>query len=98
MLFELREGHRALQASIRAFCQERVKPFAGEWDKAGQFPAEVVRQLGELGVMGILVPPELGGAGMDALAMAVAVEEVARFDGSLALTVASPNRFRCNPI
>jgi alkylation response protein AidB-like acyl-CoA dehydrogenase len=91
MRFELPEDHRALQASIRAFCQERVKPFAGEWDKTGQFPAEVVRQLGELGVMGILVPPELGGAGMDALAMAVAVEEVARFDGSLALTVASHN-------
>ncbi len=91
MLFELPEDHRALQASIRAFCQERVKPFAGEWDKTGQFPAQVVRQLGELGVMGILVPPELGGAGMDALAMAVAVEEVARFDGSLALTVASHN-------
>ncbi len=91
MRFELPEDHRALQASIRAFCQERVKPFAGEWDKTGQFPAQVVRQLGELGVMGILVPPELGGAGMDALAMAVAVEEVARFDGSLALTVASHN-------
>ena len=91
MLFELPEDHRALQASIRAFCQERVKPFAGEWDKTGQFPAQVVRQLGELGVMGILVPSELGGAGMDALAMAVAVEEVARFDGSLALTVASHN-------
>jgi len=91
MLFELPEHHRALQASIRAFCEERVKPFAGEWDKTGQFPAQVVRQLGELGVMGILVPQELGGAGMDALAMAVAVEEVARFDGSLALTVASHN-------
>src|SRR5712664_1829806 len=91
MLFELPEHHRALQASIRAFCEERVKPFAGEWDKTGQFPAQVVRQLGELGVMGILVPPELGGAGMDALAMSVVVEEVARHDGSLALTVASHN-------
>jgi alkylation response protein AidB-like acyl-CoA dehydrogenase len=91
MLFDLPEHHRALQASIRGFCEERVRPFAGEWDKTGRFPIEVVRQLGELGVMGILVPAELGGAGMDALAMAVAVEEVARFDGSLALTVASHN-------
>src|SRR5258707_1588749 len=41
MLFELPEHHRALQASIRAFCEERVKPFAGEWDKTGQFPAQV---------------------------------------------------------
>src|SRR5262249_22213325 len=91
MVFELPEQHRALQASIRVFCQERVSPFAREWDRTGEFPLQVVRELGRVGGMGVLVPPELGGAGMDALAMAVAVEEIARFDGSLALTVASHN-------
>ena len=98
MIFELPEQHRALQASIRAFCQERVSPFAREWDRTGQFPLDVVRQLGQLGVMGVLVSQDLGGAGMDALAMAVAVEEVARFDGSLALTVASHNGLGSNHI
>src|SRR5262249_48315140 len=91
MVFELPEQHRALQASIRVFCQERVSPFAREWDRTGEFPLQVVRELGQLGALGVLVPPELGGAGMDALAMAVAVGEIARVDGSLALTVASHN-------
>ena len=87
----LPESHRALQASLREFCQEKVKPFARAWDHQESFPAEVVKELGELGALGILVSEEFGGAGMDSLAVAVAVEEVARFDGSLALTVASHN-------
>jgi alkylation response protein AidB-like acyl-CoA dehydrogenase len=91
MDFELPESHRALQSSLRDFCESKVKPHAREWDKDEKFPLEVVRELGQLGVMGILVAEEYGGAGMDALAVAVAVEEVARYDGSLALTVASHN-------
>ena len=91
MDFELPESHRALQASIRAFCEEKVKPFAREWDRDERFPHEVVRELGQLGVMGMLVSEELGGAGMDALAVAVTVEEISRYDGSLGLTVASHN-------
>ena len=91
MNFHLPESHRALQSSIRAFCEERVRPVAREWDQREKFPLEVVRELGQLGVLGMLVSEEYGGASMDALAVAVAVEEVARHDGSLALTVASHN-------
>jgi alkylation response protein AidB-like acyl-CoA dehydrogenase len=91
MELSLPESHRALQASLREFCEEKVKPFARAWDHQERFPAEVVKELGELGALGILVSEEFGGAGMDSLAVAVAVEEVARFDGSLALTVASHN-------
>ena len=91
MELTLPESHRALQASLREFCEEKVKPFARAWDHEERFPAEVVKELGELGALGILVSEEFGGAGMDSLAVAVAVEEVARFDGSLALTVASHN-------
>jgi alkylation response protein AidB-like acyl-CoA dehydrogenase len=91
MLPELPESHRALQASIRAFCEERVKPYARSWDHAERLPMDVVKSLGELGVLGMQVPEEYGGAGLDTLAVAVAVEEVARYDGSLALTVASHN-------
>ncbi|MFN7132179.1 MAG: acyl-CoA dehydrogenase family protein [Myxococcales bacterium] len=91
MDFELPDSHRALRDSLRAFCEERVKSKAREWDRTEKFPLEVVRELGQLGVMGILVAEEYGGAAMDALAVAVAVEEIARYDGSLALTVASHN-------
>ena len=91
MELTLPESHRALQASLREFCEEKVKPFARAWDHQERFPAEVVKELGELGALGILVSEEFGGAGMDSLAVAVAEEEVARFDGSLALTVASHN-------
>jgi alkylation response protein AidB-like acyl-CoA dehydrogenase len=91
MDFELPESHRALQASLRDFCERKVKPHAREWDKDERFPHQVVRELGELGVMGMLVAEEYGGAAMDSLAVAVAVEEIARYDGSLALTVASHN-------
>jgi alkylation response protein AidB-like acyl-CoA dehydrogenase len=87
----LPESHRALQASLREFCEEHVKPYAREWDHEEKFPAEVVKALGELGALGILVSEEYGGAGMDSLAVAVAIEEIARYDGSLALTVASHN-------
>lgn len=91
MDLELPDSHRALQSSLRDFCERKVKPFARDWDRDEAFPTEVVRELGGLGVLGILVDEKYGGAGMDALAVAVAVEEVARFDGSLALTVASHN-------
>ena len=91
MQIELPESHRALQSAIHDFCEKRVKPFAREWDAHEKFPMEVVKELGQMGVMGILVSEEYGGAGMDALAVAVAVEEIARYDGSLALTVASHN-------
>jgi len=91
MDFELPDDIRALQSSIRDFCEKRVKPHAREWDRTEKFPMSVVKDLGALGVMGIRVAEEYGGAGLGALAVAVAVEEVARYDGSLALTVASHN-------
>jgi alkylation response protein AidB-like acyl-CoA dehydrogenase len=87
----LPDSHRALQASLRAFCEEHVKPYARQWDHDEKFPTAVVKGLGELGALGILVGEEYGGAAMDSLAVAVAVEEIARHDGSLALTVASHN-------
>jgi alkylation response protein AidB-like acyl-CoA dehydrogenase len=91
MDFELPEDIRALQTSIREFCEKKVKPHAREWDHTEKFPMDVVKELGALGAMGIRVAEDLGGAGLGSLAVAVAVEEVARYDGSLALTVASHN-------
>jgi alkylation response protein AidB-like acyl-CoA dehydrogenase len=91
MDFELPEELREIQRTVREFVAEEVRPRAREWDEKGEFPWEVVRKLGPLGIMGIAVPEEYGGAGMGALATAVVVEEIARHDGSLALTVASHN-------
>jgi len=91
MDFELPEDLVQIQRTVRELCEAEVKPRAREWDEAERFPWEVVRQLGPLGIMGMTVPEELGGAGLGALAVAVVVEELARYDGSLALTVASHN-------
>ncbi len=88
---EMPESHQSLRSMLRSFCEEKVKPFAHEWDRDEKFPLEIVRELGQLGVMGMLVPEEYGGSAMDELALAMAVEEIARYDGSLALTVASHN-------
>jgi alkylation response protein AidB-like acyl-CoA dehydrogenase len=91
MDFELPEELREIQRTVREFCEREVKPHAGSWDAREEFPREIVRQLGPLGILGVAVPEEYGGAGLGALALAVVVEEVARHDGSLALTVASHN-------
>ncbi len=91
MDFELPEQHRLLRSMVRDFCEREVKPRAREWDQREEFPRELVPRLAELGLLGIRIPTEYGGAGMDMLAYAIAVEECARVDGSLALTVASHN-------
>jgi len=91
MDFALPEHLAEVRRSLREFCEREVKPFARAWDESGSFPAEAVRRLGQLGVMGVCVPERYGGAGLGALGLSVVVEEVARYDGSLALTVASHN-------
>ncbi|MDP1824948.1 MAG: acyl-CoA dehydrogenase family protein [Archangium sp.] len=91
MEFELPDDIQALKKTVRDFCEKRVKDKARDWDHHEKFPMEIVRELGQLGLLGIRVSEEYGGAGMGALAVAVVVEEVARYDGSLALTVASHN-------
>src|SRR2546425_3390641 len=91
MDFEASESQRKLVEMVRDFCVREVKPHATEWDREERFPREVVSHLGELGLLGMTVPEELGGADLDAVSIAAVVEEIARWDGSLALTVASHN-------
>jgi alkylation response protein AidB-like acyl-CoA dehydrogenase len=88
---DLPESHRLLRDTVREFAQREVQPHAKLWDKEERFPHEIVPKLAELGLLGIRIPEAYGGAGFDMLAYAVAVEEIARVDGSLALTVASHN-------
>jgi alkylation response protein AidB-like acyl-CoA dehydrogenase len=89
--FDLNESQQKLVEMVRDFCIREVKPHAMEWDRDEKFPREVVAQLGELGLLGMTVPEELGGSALDTVSVAAVVEEVARWDGSLALTVASHN-------
>jgi alkylation response protein AidB-like acyl-CoA dehydrogenase len=91
MDFQLDDSHRKLVAMVRDFCVREVKPHAMEWDRDEHFPREVVAHLGDLGLLGMTVPEELGGSALDTLSVASVVEEIARWDGSLALTVASHN-------
>lgn len=91
MDFELPEQHRILRQTVRDFCEREVRPKAREWDREERFPHEIVPKLAELGLLGIRIPEEYGGSAMDMLAYAIVVEECARVDGSLALTVASHN-------
>jgi alkylation response protein AidB-like acyl-CoA dehydrogenase len=89
--FERFPEHVALQDTVRSFVEKEVRPHAGRWDEEGTFPAETVAKLGELGLMGVMVPEEYGGSGMDTISYAIAVEEIGKGDGSLGLTVASHN-------
>lgn len=91
MDFELRSEHLALRETVRSFVEKEVRPHARRWDEEGTFPADTVARLGDLGLMGVLVPEEYGGAGMDTIGYSIAVEEIGKGDGSLALTVASHN-------
>lgn len=91
MDFELSEHHALLRNSLRQFFRERVAPAARQWDEEERFPSEIVPELAALGLLGIKIPEAYGGAGLDMSAYAIAVEEAARVDGSLALTIASHN-------
>ena len=98
MDFELPDDLKEIRRTLRDFCEAEVKPHARAWDESGTFPREVVAKLGELGFLGLSVPEEYGGAALGALGGAVVIEEVARYDGSLALTVASHNGLGTNHI
>ena len=81
MLFQTTQAHEELRAKVRAFAEEEIKPIAFMLDQQNEFPDEAIRKLGEMGLMGIPCPAEYGGAGLDALSYAIAVEELARVDG-----------------
>ncbi len=91
MHFELSPEHVALRDTVRSFVDKEVRPHARKWDEESAFPAETVAKLGELGLMGVMVPEEYGGSGMDTISYSIAVEEIGKGDGSLGLTVASHN-------
>ncbi|NOZ78597.1 MAG: acyl-CoA dehydrogenase [Acidobacteria bacterium] len=83
---------------VRSFCKKKVRPGAAERDRSEDFPAEVLEEMGQLGLFGIFVPEELGGAGMDLATYLMIVEEVACADASIAVTISVTNSVCCWPI
>ena len=94
----LNEHQIMIRDMARSFAAERLAPFAAEWDRDARFPAEAVKAMGELGLLGMLVPPEWGGAGVDYLTYALAVEEIAAGDGSCSTIMAVHNSVGCLPV
>jgi alkylation response protein AidB-like acyl-CoA dehydrogenase len=88
MDFELTPEQREIKGLAREFGSAEIEPFAAEWDREHRFPAEVFEKLAELGLMGVCVPEELGGAGADFLSYILVLEELSRADAGVGVTVA----------
>lgn len=82
LTISLTEEHEALLQAVRNFAQKEIVPIAGEYDETGEFPMATIKKMGEMGLMGIQVPEEYGGAGMDALAYVLAMVEISKADVS----------------
>src|SRR5215210_3692439 len=98
MDFELTDEQRLLRDTVRDFARQEVAPVAEELDRTKSFPYELVAKLGELGLMGIPFPEEYGGGGGDTLSYALAIEELARIDSSVGITVAAHTSLGTMPI
>ncbi len=98
MEFALTEEHRLVQQTAREFATREILPVASQLDAEHRFPTEIVRGLAELGLMGVTVPEEYGGAGMDHVAYVLAMEEVARACASTAAIMSVNNSLVCDPI
>ena len=98
MTFDLGEDVNALRDMVHRWAQERVKPIAQEIDQSNQFPSALWQEMGELGLLGITVPEEFGGAGMSFLAHTVAIEELARASASVSLSYGAHSNLCVNQI
>jgi butyryl-CoA dehydrogenase len=94
----LNEEQQLLRDTLRAFAREELAPHAAQWDREHIFPRDALKALGELGALGIVVPERWGGAGMDYVSLAVALEEIAAGDGSTSTIVSVQNSVVCGPI
>jgi len=96
--YGLTEEQEQLRREVRSFAEREIAPHVSEWDEKGEFPHKVVKKLGEMGLMGVIFPEELGGAGMGYVEYVLAVEELSRVDGSVGIIVASHNSLCTNHI
>ena len=98
MNFDLDQEHELVRSTVRDFAEQRVAPVAEELDRESRFPYDLVGELGELGLMGLTIPEEYGGAGADTVSYALAIEELTRIDSSVAITVAAHHSLGTLPI
>src|SRR5260370_10053523 len=98
MQIELTEEQMLLRDPCREFSDRELKPNARRWDREHKFPAEAVHKAFELGLGGVAVPGEWGGAGMDNVAYALAIEEISRGDASVGVTLSVNNSLYCDPL
>jgi len=96
--FQLSDEQQQLRRSVREFAERELLPNVMKWDEAGEFPLAAVKELGKLGLMGVIFPAEYGGAGLGYVEYVVAVEELSRVDGSIGITVAAHNSLCTNHI
>jgi alkylation response protein AidB-like acyl-CoA dehydrogenase len=96
--FQLNDEQLQLKKSVREFAEREIAPHVMEWDEAGEFPLATINELGKLGLMGIIFPPEYGGAGMGYVEYVTAIEELSRVDGSVGIIVAAHTSLCSNHI
>lgn len=97
-LFPFTEEHESIRQAARNFAQKEIAPVAAEFDETGEFPSATIKKMGALGFMGIEVPEEYGGAGMDALAYVLALEEICKVDAAHGTIMSVNNSLFCNGI
>jgi alkylation response protein AidB-like acyl-CoA dehydrogenase len=98
MDFSFTEEQEQLRRTVRSFAESEIAPHVMEWDEASQFPSELIPKLAELGLLGVLFPEKYGGAGLGYIEYVIAIEELARVDGSVGLIVAAHNSLCSNHI
>ncbi|MGI8787840.1 MAG: acyl-CoA dehydrogenase [Pyrinomonadaceae bacterium] len=98
MDFDLSEEQEMVRNSVREFARNEIAPVAREYDEQEKFPREQLKGLAELGLLGMIIPEEYGGAGMDSVSYVLALEEIARSDASVAVIVSVTNSVCCYPI
>ncbi|MCD1147566.1 acyl-CoA dehydrogenase family protein [Peptoniphilus sp. KCTC 25270] len=98
MLFKTTEAHEALRKKVRAFAEENVAPIAFKLDQNNEYPEEIVKGMADLGIMGVPYETEYGGAGLDAISYAIAVEELSRVDGGVGVILSAHTSLGTWPI
>jgi alkylation response protein AidB-like acyl-CoA dehydrogenase len=98
MDFQLSDEQQQLKKTVREFAEREIAPNVMKWDEASEFPLATIKELGKLGIMGMIFPPELGGAGMGYVEYATAIEELSRVDGSVGIIVAAHTSLCTNHI
>ena len=96
--FLLNEEQLHLKKSVREFAEREIGPNVMKWDEAGEFPLATIKELGKLGLLGIVFPTEYGGAGMGYIEYVTAIEELSRVDGSVGIIVAAHTSLCSNHI